>query len=155
MKKIWAFLIVGILCAGIVTSAWYFIFSSGLSVRIDSLGSQKDVTLSIPSINLNTSNSSDKGGASTSFMFNKAGTFIVDIIETQGDLSGGQCLDGDNDCQIVYTLWDGNSNRNITNKQNISLPANNYPKSIIANISCVAYSCPQTRDILIKLTQTS
>ena len=141
--------------AGLVAGAWYFIFSTGVSVRIESIGSQKDVQLSIPSINLNTTNGADKGGASTSFVFNKEGRFKIDILETIGDLSGGQCMNASSDCNVTYWLSDGLVVKSIFNGINLDIPANQNLKVIMANLSCVAYSCPQTRDINIKLTQMS
>ena len=153
--KIFGIVLIGIICVGIASAAWFFVFSNSLSIRIDSLGSLKEVTLSIPNLNLNTSSSSASNVSASQFMFNKAGTFKVDILETLGDLSGGQCMNATADCLILYTLNDGNTLRSISDKQTIDIPANSYPKTIYANISCVAYSCPQTRDIQIKLTQTA
>ena len=154
-NKLMLGLIIGILVLGLISAAWYFIFTSGLSIRIDSLGTQKDVILYIPNMNLNTTNSSASNGAITSFVFNKAGSFLVSITETFGDLSGGQCINGTDDCLITYAFGDGNSTRLINNNQIISIPANTNVKTIASNISCVAYSCPQTRDIIIKLNQVS
>jgi hypothetical protein len=153
--KIFIIVLIGIICVGLVSAAWFFVFSNSLSIQVNSLGTLKEVTLSIPSINLNTTNSSAKGGSSSQFMFNKAGSFKVDILETVGDLSGGQCLNGTGDCLISYNLYDGNSLRQVEDKQIVTIPANTEPKVIYANISCVAYSCPQTRDVQIKLTQTA
>jgi len=153
MKKPILAIIIGIMIIGLVAGAWYFIFSTGVSIRIDSLGSQRDVILNIPNINLNTSTNSDKNSGSTEFVFNKAGTFKVYITDTFGDLSAGQCLNGTDDCIINYSLYDGFMTKIIIDKQIINITANNNMKSINANISCVAYSCPQTRDILIKLEQ--
>lgn len=153
--KILLFLLIGMLCFNLVTAAWFFIFQTSVSMKIDSIGSQKDVTLSIPNININTTNSSASGGGMTTFAFNKAGTFNISIIETFGDLSGGQCTNGATDCIISYSLYDGSSTRNITNNQQINITANSNIKQISANLSCVAYSCPQTRDIVIKLNQIS
>jgi cytoskeletal protein RodZ len=156
MKKLMLGVLIGLLVISLVSAAWYFIFSTGVSIRIDSLGSQKDVTLSIPSINLNTTENSAKGSGQTTFAFNKAGTFMVDIIQTFGDLSSGQCLNGTNDCILNYSFDDGTYVvRPIIDKQIINITANSNLKYIYANISCVAYSCPQTRDIIIKLNQLS
>ena len=154
MNKILLGILIAVGCITLVSAAWYFIFTSGLSIRVDSLGSQKDVILNIPSINLNTSESSAKGGGITTFSFNKAGTFQVSITETIGDLSGGQCLNNTGDCSVTYSLDDGTfSERSIYNGQTLNISANSNVKRIVANISCVAYSCPQTRDVVIKLNQ--
>jgi hypothetical protein len=155
-NKIFLGVMIGILLISLVSAAWYFAYTSGFSVRIDSFGSQKDVILNMPDISINTSQGSSKGNGQTSFAFNKAGSFKVDITETFGDLSAGQCLNGTNDCVVDYSFDDGSSViKSLNDKQIITLNYSSNLRTIYANITCVAYSCPQTRDIIIKLNQLS
>lgn len=148
-------MLVSFLLISTVAAAWYFVIQGGVRVNVASIGSYKDVILTLPNINLNTTNSSDKGNTSSCFAYNRAGTFQIDITETVGDLSGGTCTNGASDCTTIYTFQYGSGYTVLTNKMNVTIPENTYQKCVNVNMTCVPYSCPQTRDIVFKMTQIS
>lgn len=154
MNKSTIFILI-VLSLGLVSASWYFIFGGNVTMNVYSLGSQKDATISFPEISVNTTEFGNTSTGGIIFAYNKAGTFRVEITETIADLSGGQCLNGSSDCTTNYTLNDGNSTRIILDGDHVIIPANSKVKTINSTISCVAYSCPQSRSTIIKLIQIS
>lgn len=155
-KKIFLVFLVTALCISIAAASWYFIFNGTIKVNVASIGSYKEAILNFNDMNLNTTAGSGFANTSMTFVYNRAGTFRADIIETTADLSNGECLNGKDDCTVEYFLFDGiNGSYRFYDKQNLTLPNNPYLKKISVNMTCVAYSCPQTRDISVKLTQVA
>lgn len=153
MKKQYSIILIVILSLALVASAWFFIIGGNAKINIASLGSYREAILNFEDMNLNTSEYNDYANTSLRFVYNREGLFRVDIIETIADLSNGECVNGENDCITRYSLFDGVSSKNINDTLEIFIPANNYEKRISVNISCIAYSCPQTRDISVRLYQ--
>lgn len=142
-----------ILCSGLIVGAWYFIIGGSVKANIASIGSYKEATLTFEDMNLNTTTGSDKKSSMITFAYNREGIFNTKITETIADLSNGECIGGDKDCNTTYWLYDGVRTLEIKDGQNITIPSNSNLKYLSANLSCIAYSCPQTRDIIIKLNQ--
>jgi len=152
-KRILIFLGIIFVSLALVGAAWYFIIGGNVKVNIASIGSYKEATLTFTDLFLNTTNGSDKSSSIMTFAYNRDGIFKVEIIETIADLSAGECLNGDKDCNTEYWLNDGIDTQQIFNNKNVTLTSNSYPKKLWVNMSCMAYSSPQTRDISIKLNQ--
>jgi len=153
MRKLYMFLLILIGCLSLVSAAWYFIIQGNLTATIDSLGSKKEVTLSFLPLQLNTTNSSAFANSSMQFAYNRAGNFSVGIIETIADNSAGECVEADKDCLVQYNLYDGVNYQALRDGSYVYIPNNPNKKIIIVNITCVAYSCPQTRNYIIKLNE--
>lgn len=152
-KKLGLVLLIGIGCLVLVNAAWFFIFDAGLITNVYSLGGAKEVALTFPAMSLNTTSGADSSSSAISFSYNKAGNFTINILETRGDNSNGECVNSTNDCSSTYVLGDGLINWELRNGGVVSIPYSSRPKEIEVNISCVAYSCPQTISTSIKLTE--
>lgn len=156
VNKKFVLILMMILCiAGLVAGAWYFIIQGNMTAYVYSIGGVNNINIPFPTISLNTTNSSDRAFVNITFVYNKAGNFTVEILETYIDNSAGECTEGAGDCIVSYTFRDGITlpPYEIYNGQQITIPFNNNPKVIIANMSCVAYACPQTKDLTIKLRE--
>lgn len=153
-KKIWLFVGIGILVLTLATAAWYFIIGGNLIVEVTSIGDTQQLIIPFNNILLNTTNDSAIGESSINFVYNREGNFNVSITKTFGDLSGGECSNGVDDCTFEAIITDGiNPHYVIDDGDIIIIPLNYNRKYINATLECVAYSCPQTLDVSIRLVE--
>ncbi len=141
-----------------VTAAWYFSITGDLDATVNSVGGYYSVNLILPEITLNTTEGPDSQNSSADFVYNKEGNFSVSITETFVDQSAGECSGGQGDCTIdvwiIYFLTDTLYEQEIINHGDyIYFPENSNTKTMIAELRCEAYSCPQTRTVRVNLEE--
>ena len=153
MKKL-LLIITVMLSLSLIAGAWIFIIQGDLEMVVNSLRGTESVIINFPSIEMNTTNATDVGYSYFDFIYNKEGTFYVSIIETFIDNSEGECLDGEDDCEVNYYLNKGEGYvTELINNRTVNVSYNTNVKRIEANMTCIAYSCPQTRNIRISLEE--
>jgi len=154
MKKVWIFLIVGVFLVGLGTAAWIFSIDTGFNFNIISLPGYAKLDIDMPSLSVNTTEGIGIDTAYTTFLVNKDMTMSVSITEEFQDDSGGECIDGENDCLVTYYIEDElNSFIEIEDEDSIDFTAMSVQRKLNATLSCEAYSCPQSRSVDIKLTE--
>ena len=154
-KKILSFLLVGILSIVCVSAYWMFFIEGSTVATVGDLSGYNSIELSIPNLNVNTSNGSASDIVySNNFILNRNVTMNVSIDEQFTDSSGGNCSNGENDCTLTYKIVNSTgSYAEITNGSNIYLQESIYNKNVSVEMECVAYSCPQTRNITVTLIE--
>ena len=73
----------------------------------------------------------------------------ISIEEVFQDNSGGECLGGQNDCSIVYTLENVTNDITLIDGETIYIGEMPTLRYLNATMTCDAYSCPQSRSVAI------
>ena len=152
MKKI-SILLMVIASLTLVAGAWFFTINGGFSISVQSLPGYSSIDLDIPILSVNTTSGSDSDSGFTSFIINRDMTLNVSITETFQDDSGGECAGGLSDCEISYWLYNGTEDTLISDGMSVFIKAMPTSRNLTAEINCIAYSCPQSRNIQIRLTE--
>lgn len=155
MKKKYLFGLLFIMALGLVSAAWLFSIDGSTTVGVAGLGGYHVMSISIPQIDINTSEGADITTVySEGFVINRDMNMNVTIDETFQDDSGGNCTDGINDCTTQYMIInDSLGHSEIFDGEVIGLQASSSDKNISIEVSCMAYSCPQTKGIDISLVE--
>ncbi len=137
-----------------VTAAWFFVIQANINTNVVSIPGYASLLIEIPQLNVNTTNGPDSVSVVSSFIVNKDITLNTSIVETYQDNSGGECNGGEDDCIIEYMIQNTLTEyTEIINNEVVFLEAINRERNITVTMSCVAYSCPQSRNIDIILTE--
>ncbi len=154
MNKKFVWIFVSLCMVTLVAGAWAI--SIGGSTTAYVTGSPNTlISLTIPSINVNTTNGANSTLVySDNFVISATTLFNVTINETFIDTSNGSCSGGESDCNLVYMIINSSSTyTQIIDEYSVYLNGSSQDKNISIEMTCVAYSCPQERTIDINLTE--
>jgi len=151
--------LIGLLILGVpalALAAWLFVINADVVGEAISLPGYATLALNIPALNVNTTQGADSTTEYVNFTVNRNANFSVIITETYQDNSGGECEGGQGDCTMIYSINNESGViYEIHNGDNVILEASRDPRRLTATMSCIAYSCPQTRTADITLTEAS
>lgn len=152
-KFVWIFVLIGI--TTFATAAWFFAIQVNINATVISIPGYATLAVNIPSLSVNTTDEADSSITFAQVLINKDIILNVSIVELYQDDSGGQCDGGLRDCTMRYMIQNNNSNdyMELIDEQSISLHAMNIRRNITVEMSCDAYSCPQSRSTEIILTE--
>jgi len=153
-------LLIGLLVLGVpilVAAAWLFAIQANVIGTAVSLPGYAILSIDIPSLSVNTTEAPDSDSASFNITINRDTVLNVSIIEIYQDGSGGDCEGGEDDCTMVYELANGSvlfdGYGKLIDGETINIAASIEGRPLRVTMSCIAYSCPQTRTADIILTE--
>lgn len=154
MNKKFMWIFVGIFFLTLVTAAWALSIEGSTTAYVTG-NPNTLISLTIPSINIDTTNGSDSMIVySDNFIVSATTLFNVSINETFIDTSNGSCSGGESDCGIVYMIINSSSTyTQILDGSSVYLYGSSQDKNISIEMTCVAYSCPQNRSMDIVLSE--
>ena len=154
MNKKHLFWAIPLVLMGIVAGAWLFSINGGFTMVVDSLPGYASINLDIPLLTVNTTSSRDSDEGRIEFLLNKDMNMSVSIEEIYQDLSGGLCLDIQNDCVTTYKVDNKpDVDAVLIDGEYVFLNALSQPRNLTLELTCQAYSCPQSRTANIILTE--
>ena len=154
-RKILIILGINLFLVGGVTAAWLFTISTGFDMDVVSLPGYSKINLDIPRLSVNTTEGPDTDTAYVNFTINKDTLLNITIKETYQDNSGGECIGGKTDCETHYYITNNGYQLEINDSSQVRVDADRNPRSLIAEMNCVAYACPQSRVIDIDLVESA
>lgn len=154
MNKKFMWIFAGVFFLSLVTAAWFLSIEGNTTAYVTG-NPNTLISLTIPAININTTDGNDSTIVySDNFIISATTLFNVSINETFTDTSNGSCTGGETDCSLTYMVITSSSvYTEIIDGYPVYLNGSSQDKNVSIEMTCVAYSCPQERSIDVNLTE--